>query len=111
MIWERTLQTTSPLKLHNRFTPRDQVYTPRDGLSNVQRIMQFHTCAIFFSFSFSIFGLFPFFPFSLTWDYMGVKVSNDISSENTHQIHSQKLLYTPTSTKKNVLFCFGSLTC
>ncbi len=26
---------------------------------------------------------------------MGVKISNDISSESTHQIHSQKIMHTP----------------
>ncbi len=33
--------------------------------------------------------------FSLTWDHMGVKVANDISSETTHQICSLKFMYTP----------------
>ncbi len=32
------------------------------------------------------------FSFSLTWDHMGEKVSNDISSESKHKIHS---LYNP----------------
>ncbi len=42
---------------------------------------------------FEIFGFFHFFFFffSLTWDHMGVKFSNDISSESTHQICSQKI--------------------
>ncbi len=31
-----------------------------------------------------------FFSFSLTWNHMGEKNSNDISSESTHQIPSQK---------------------
>ena len=31
---------------------------------------------------------------SLTWNHMGVKISNDISSESTHQIHTQKILHT-----------------
>ncbi len=26
---------------------------------------------------------------------MGVKISNDISSESAHQIHSQKIMHTP----------------
>ena len=26
---------------------------------------------------------------------MGQKISNDISSESTHQIHSQEIMYTP----------------
>ncbi len=30
------------------------------------------------------------FSFSLTWDHMGVKISNDIS-ETTHQIHYPKI--------------------
>ncbi len=36
-----------------------------------------------------------FFSFSFTWDHMGVKVSNDIS-EDTHQIHTPKFMYTGT---------------
>ena len=45
----------------------------------------------------SIFGILPFFSFSITWGHMGVnvKVSNDISSETTHQICSRKFMYTP----------------
>ncbi len=56
---------------------------------------------------------------------MGVKISNDISSESTHQIHSQKMMHTPgeglyQSCPKNeiqildfwqiFLFFFGCLT-
>ena len=36
-----------------------------------------------------------FFSFSLTWDHMGVKISNDISFESTHQILSPKITHTP----------------
>ena len=36
-----------------------------------------------------------YFSFSLTWDHMGVKVSNDISPERTHQICSRKFMDTP----------------
>ncbi len=36
-----------------------------------------------------------FFSFSLTYYHMRDKISNDISSESTNQIHSQKLMYTP----------------
>ncbi len=32
---------------------------------------------------------------SLTWDYMGVKVSNDIACESMHQICSSKFIYIP----------------
>ncbi len=39
------------------------------------------------------FGFLQFF--SLTWDLIGVKVSNDISSEKAHQICSTKFMYTP----------------
>ena len=45
------------------------------------------------NFKFWIFAI--FFSFSLTWDHMGVKVSNDISSERTHQICSLKIMDTP----------------
>ncbi len=38
--------------------------------------------------------LFVFFIFSLTWDHMGGKCSNDISSETTQQIFFQKFTYT-----------------
>ena len=44
----------------------------------------------------SNFGVLPFFfSFSLTWYHMGVKASNDISSERTHQIRSLKFMATP----------------
>ncbi len=44
----------------------------------------------------SKFGFLPiFFPFSLTRDHMGVKVSNDICSESIHQICSPKFMCTP----------------
>ncbi len=33
---------------------------------------------------------YDFFSFSLTWDHMGEKNSNDISSESTDEINSQK---------------------
>ncbi len=35
-----------------------------------------------------------FSPISLTWVYMGVKVSNDISPEITYQVHSPEVMYT-----------------
>ncbi len=35
------------------------------------------------------------FSFSLTWDHMGVNVSNDISSESTYQIYPTQFMYTP----------------
>ncbi len=35
------------------------------------------------------------FSFSLTWNHMGEKISNDILSESTQQISSQKSRYTP----------------
>ncbi len=44
----------------------------------------------------SNFGFLPiFFVFSHAWDHMGVKVSNDISSERIHQICSPKFMDTP----------------
>ena len=42
---------------------------------------------------FQILDFCHFFSFSLTWDNMGVKVSNDIS-ESMHQICSPKFLHT-----------------
>ncbi len=35
---------------------------------------------------------------------MGEKISNDISSESTHQIRSQKIMHTPRKGLKNKLF-------
>ena len=45
----------------------------------------------------SNFGFLPVFvfSFSLTWDHMGVKVSNYICSESIHQICSPKFMYAP----------------
>ncbi len=45
-------------------------------VQKIVKILNFAKCS---SFSF------------IAWDHMGVNVSNDISSESTHQIHSQKL--------------------
>ncbi len=36
-----------------------------------------------------------FISLSLTYDYVVEKNSTDISSESTHQIHSQKIMHTP----------------
>ncbi len=55
----------------------------------------FFVCFSKFLFYLFIYLQFFFFSFSLTWDHMGEKISNDISSESTHQIHSQKILNTP----------------
>ncbi len=44
---------------------------------------------------FLCFMIFLLLLFSLTWDHMGEKISNDISSETTHQVCSLKFLYTP----------------
>ncbi len=44
----------------------------------------------------SNFGFWLFlFSFSLTWDHMGEKTSNDIWSESAQQICSQKFMHTP----------------
>ncbi len=53
-------QTTSPLKVHIRFTPR-KYDTPRKGL---YQSCSKH-CEIF------KLGFLSFFSFSLAWDYMG----------------------------------------
>ena len=56
-----------------------------------------HISRIFFIFfkivNFYFFFL-RFFSFSSTWDHMGGKISNDISSESTHHIHSKKIMHT-----------------
>ncbi len=72
---EKTLQTTS-LKVHSRITPKKLMHTSsmsREGLYqsciNIGEIWNF--------------GFLPFcFSFSLTWDYMGEKTSNEIFSEH-----------------------------
>ena len=54
----------------------------------VQRIVKFEIldiCQFFFF----------FFSFSLTWDHMGVKASNNISEERTHQVCSPICMDTP----------------
>ncbi len=38
---------------------------------------------------------YQFFPSSQSLDDMGGKIANDIPSESTQQIHSQKIMYTP----------------
>ncbi len=62
-------------------------------LGNVPIISRGHFIFVFQYLKFWIFML--FFSFSLTYYHMGDKISNDISSESTNQIHSQKLMYTP----------------
>ncbi len=75
-------QTTSPLKVHIRFAPQKIMHTiGRVSTKVVQRIIKFQ-----------ILDFHQFFSFSLTWNHMTVKVSNDIS-ERTHQIGSPKLMY------------------
>ena len=63
-------------------TPNKKImHSPNEGLYKVfQKIVNF-------KFYFFIY-LFFFFAFSLTWDHMGVKVSNNISDERRHQIRS-----------------------
>ena len=85
-IWEENFQTTSPLKLHNRFISKKKTYSPKEDL--YQSCSK--TCE---KLKFSDFCHF-IFPF-LAWDHVGVKVSSDISSESTDQIHSPKLMYSP----------------
>ena len=41
------------------------------------------------------FSLYNFFEFSLTWDLMGEKDSNNISSKSTKQIHSKQIMDHP----------------
>ncbi len=79
-------QATSPLKVYIRFTPqKNHVYSYRKGLyKSCVKICEILN-----------FGFLPFFFVSLTWDRMGVKVSNDIASETTHQICSLKFMRTP----------------
>ena len=53
----------------------------------------FFFCFVFLFFkilNFWLFTNFLTFLFSLTWDHMAEKILNDISSESTHHIHSQK---------------------
>ncbi len=65
----------------NRFTPQN---SGSEGL--------YQSCSK--NCEISHFGFFPFLlSFSLTWDFVGVKVSNDISCESMHQIYSPKFMY------------------
>ncbi len=59
-----------------------------------------HSFFLFRNFKFLIF-FYELFSFSLTWDDIEEKISNNISSESTHQIHSQKscILIGTVSTK------------
>ncbi len=43
---------------------------------------------------FQILDFAKFIPVLLTWGPLGVKVSTNISSESTHQVHSPNLMYT-----------------
>ncbi len=49
---------------------------------------------------FILFSFYTFLSFSLTWDHMGGKISNDIASEIKQQIHSR---YSYQSWLKNEL--------
>ncbi len=70
---------------NNRFTPKKScIPLGRISTKVVERIV-----------TFQILDFCHFFPFSLTWDHVGVKVSNDISAETTHHICSTKLMDTP----------------
>ena len=70
---ESTQQIHSQKFMH---TPREVFYQSRSK-----------NCEI------SNFGFLYFFPFSLTWDHMGVNTSNDNSSESAHHIHSPNFSY------------------
>ncbi len=74
----QTFQATSPLKVGTRFTAKNHVHSWED---------------LYQSLKFWIFA--KYFSFSLKWDHMGVKVSNDISPERAHQICSAKFMDTP----------------
>ena len=81
-------QMISPLKECNRFTPKTSCIplgTCTVSTKVAQRTVKFWNVGFFAI----------FFSFSLTWDYMGVKFSNDISSESTHLIRSPKFMCTP----------------
>ena len=70
-------QMTSPLKVHNSFTPKNACMLLESVSTKVdQRTERF--------------GLLLFF---VSWDHMGVKGSNDMSSETTHQIPCPKFMY------------------
>ncbi len=65
--------------------PKSCILIGRVSAKVVQRILKFQIldlCHFLFSF------------FSLTWDHIGVKVLNDITSERTHQLCSPKFIYT-----------------
>ncbi len=103
LIWDdmgEKFQTISPLKVHNRFTPKCPCILPVGGwvwgvgfgggggvsTKVAQRTVQFEI---------SDFCKFFFFIFANMRPYDESKVSNYISSESAHQIHSAKFMYTP----------------
>ncbi len=73
------------MKVHITFTIKKScILLGRVSTIVVQRIVKFE-----------ILDFCHFFLFSLTWDHMGVIVSNDIFSETIQQISFLKLMYTP----------------
>ncbi len=75
-IWEKKFQT--PLKVRIRYTPKNHAYSWGGSLPKLPKDV--------WNFKFWIFAIF-FFIFANMGPYMyGSKVSNDISSEITHQI-------------------------
>ncbi len=96
------LQTTSPLKVHNRFTSKMSCMLPRRVSTKVvYRLVKFNKdwrkLIVIFKFQkISNFGFFPFFSLSLTCDHMGEKNFKRFHlSESTHQICSKNLRHTP----------------
>ena len=75
------ISSASTLQIHSQ---KSCILQGRVSTEVVQRIMKFEIL------DFCHF----YFLFLLTWGHMGVKVSNDISSETTHQIFSLKFRYT-----------------
>ncbi len=61
-----------------------------------------HIAKHFFSFSLICYECFTF---SLTWGHMGVKNSNNISSESRHQIRSHKIMHANFDLKETHQIC------
>ncbi len=113
-IWEKKNQTISCLKVHHRFAPKNSILASRARCDYHRKVVSVgatrlwlgrmkNSCILlgqvstkvaqrFVEFKICIFA--QYFSLSLTWAHMGVKVSNDISSERAHQIYSPKFMDT-----------------
>ena len=81
LTWDHMGEKISNISESTHQIHQKIMHTPREGLPKLFKKL--------WNFKFWISAIF-FFLFLLTWDHMGAKVSNTISSERT-----QKFIYTP----------------